>query len=72
MTPQVAEAVKTARALKEKAREHKRSVAFHRREGKRCMRALAELREKCAAFGIKLVIEGEDPQEGSWPSKKAS
>lgn len=67
MTPQAAAAANAARALKEAAKNHKRSQAFHRRAGQQCMKALAELEEQCKAFGIKLVIEGAGPEEGPWP-----
>ncbi len=70
MTPQVAAAASAARALREQAKGHKRAAAFHRRGAQQCMRALAQLEKDCAAHGIKLIVEGEDPKEGSWPSSK--
>ena len=33
------------------------------------MKALADLQKSCEALGIKLIVEGEDPKEGSWPKK---
>lgn len=62
MTPQVAAAAQAARALREMAKQHKRSQAFHRRGAQQCMKALSELEATFAALGIKLVIEGEDPR----------
>jgi hypothetical protein len=67
VTPQAVAATKVARTLKEQAKQHKRSQAFHRRAGQQCMKALAQLKADCAAHGIELVLEGEDSKEGSWP-----
>ena len=67
MTPQAAAAANAARALKEAAKGHKRAQAFHRRGAQQCMKALADLKRDCAALGIQLIVEGEDPKEGPWP-----
>lgn len=40
--------------LEARAREHKRALAFHRRQLRSAKQQLTELRQRCAQFGIKL------------------
>jgi aspartate aminotransferase-like enzyme len=46
-------------ALRESARRNKRLSAQHRRAAQQDMAALEEIRNKCRAIGIEVVIEPE-------------
>ncbi len=56
-----------AGALQESAKTHKRAAGMHRKSARKCMDALRQLRETCAALGIRLVVAehpgGEHGQE---------
>ena len=52
--------------LEREAREHKRSVRFHRERLRECMQELSELRAVCARVGIQVTTgEGETHGQGT-------